>query len=28
VLGDKDFEAIITAAMARGYGAIRKVDKA
>jgi L-fuculose-phosphate aldolase len=27
VLVDKDFEAIINAAMARGYGAIRKVDK-
>jgi L-fuculose-phosphate aldolase len=27
VLGDKDFEAIITAAMSRGYGAVRKVDK-
>jgi L-fuculose-phosphate aldolase len=27
ILGDKDFEAIINAAMARGYGAIRKVDK-
>jgi L-fuculose-phosphate aldolase len=27
VLVDKDFEAIITAAMSRGYGAVRKVDK-
>ena len=27
VLTDKDFEAIITAAMSRGYGAIKKVDK-
>jgi L-fuculose-phosphate aldolase len=27
VLVDKDFEAIINAAMSRGYGAIRKVDK-
>ena len=27
VLTDKDFEAIITAAIERGYGALRKVDK-
>src|SRR6202051_307953 len=27
VLGDKDFEAIITVAIERGYGAMRKVDK-
>jgi len=27
VLGDKDFEAIIMAAMAKGYGSVKKVDK-
>jgi L-fuculose-phosphate aldolase len=27
VLTDKDFEAIITAAIERGYGAVKKVDK-
>jgi L-fuculose-phosphate aldolase len=27
VLGDKDFEAIIMAAMASGYGTVKKVDK-
>jgi L-fuculose-phosphate aldolase len=27
VLVDKDFEAIITAAMSRGYGALKKVEK-
>jgi L-fuculose-phosphate aldolase len=27
VLKDKDFEAIITAAMSRGYGTMKKVDK-
>jgi L-fuculose-phosphate aldolase len=27
ILGDKDFEAIITAAMSRGYGAVKKADK-
>ena len=27
VLTDKDFEAIITAAIEHGYGALKKVDK-
>jgi hypothetical protein len=27
VLTDKDFEAIITMAIERGYGAMKKVDK-
>jgi L-fuculose-phosphate aldolase len=27
ILGDKDFEAIIMAAMASGYGTVKKVDK-
>jgi len=27
VLTDKDFEAIITAAIERGYGALKKVEK-
>jgi L-fuculose-phosphate aldolase len=27
ILTEKDFEAIITAAMSRGYGAVKKVDK-
>ena len=27
ILTDKDFEAIITAAMERGYGSLKKADK-